>query len=230
MNRERIIQNNNIVFTIDEGLGNYKGTPNDRWFHPNGRLGAKLSLYINGKLEYTTNNASTLPDGVNKNYKTLNGNREVPTLVSGVYNLRTRMHLGRSDSKYRAFEVLSENNFDSVPVIRNKTISTSNGINLHYRYLNDSATNVPSFAWSTGCLTVLLEDLTEVINILSQHGIKYYSGQNVGKLIVNRQHISDKLKYYYKHTDGDLFNMFIGDEEMSANEIIKNAELDRYEK
>ena len=130
------------ITLLVEGLGNYKGKSNSyakkENLHSLGRLGAELGIFNNGKLIYSTKNASTLPDIPMDPYGRFNESTPTPTLCVGVYPMYTKMH-GRKKT-YPAFELGL--GAESVPVIRNSINfieykHCSNGIDFHYTSGND---------------------------------------------------------------------------------------------
>lgn len=201
-----------------EGLGGYRGTAQDKKFHPKGRMGARVSVYHKGKRVFRTNNASTLPDSISASYaKKFNSGYPVPTTIEGVFDIYTKLHNG----KYKAVEL--GKNSERIPVIREYVMSTSYAINMHYRKVSDYKT----FAWSTGCLTVQNEDLQELFSIL---GIRTFSGQFVGKLIIDRSNLSKELANHYKEEYGECFNKFSSAIYKSSEQKIGEAAIENLAK
>jgi len=195
---DEIIKANDICIIFYEGIGSYAGNAIDKTYHPKGRLGARISVYFKGKKVFTTNYASTLPDSISQDIaKKFNGGSPIPCTIQGVFDVYTKMHMG----KYKALE-LGKNN-ETIPVIRGGVMGSSAAINMHYRSLNDSANG--SFVWSAGCLTILEKDIYALFEEL---GIRTFSGQYVGKLIIDRSNLSDELAEHYKKIYGNMFSEF----------------------
>lgn len=177
-----------IILCI-EGLGSYKGKARNARIrkHPKGRMGAIFACIIDGELHYTTN-ASTLPDdpmGVG----VFNDNTPVPTIQHGIYKVYSKLHHGRPSMEVGLYG-------ETAPVIRKTGISTSCAINIHRRSIND----YNNFAWSTGCITILEEQLKRLLEVLgvTKNGKYNDSGRYIGKLIVDRSCISKELQETYQ--------------------------------
>lgn len=186
-NLESLLSENSIVIVVEEGKGSYKGESRNHGFNPNGRCGAKVTAYKDGKIVYTSMNASTLPDSVSIWYSdNLNGGTPIPTVCEGIYEVYGKMHLG----KHKALELGLGS--QTVPVIRRDKVSTSSAINFHYRALDDpSASSI--WASSTGCITMLKNELYEMFEVL---GINKFNGNHVGKIIIDRGGICEDKKLY----------------------------------
>lgn len=200
-NLERLFSKNSIVIVVEEGKGSYRGRSRNPKFNPCGRMGARVSAYKNKELVYVSNNASTLPDSVSKWYATnINDCSPIPCVCEGVYDVYGKMHLG----KHKALE-LGLNNA-TVPVIRNDVLSTSNAINFHYRKANDPSVN-SMYASSVGCITMLKNELYEMLNVL---GVNSFNGNYVGKVVVDRSGICEDKKLYdmYKEYFKNTINNF----------------------
>ncbi|WP_113675653.1 hypothetical protein [Vallitalea guaymasensis] len=205
---------------LAEGLGDYRGKPNSygKELHKLGRMGAELGIFKNGTLIYSTKNVSTLPDIPMDVKARFNHGSQTPTLCTGVYPLYTKLH---GSKREEAFEL--GKGAEIVPVIRNSKQyieyeSISSGINLHHRSMNDSET----WAWSTGCQTVLEEDFKQILKILGKwKNGKYIQGVYVGKIIIDRSQIPYTLQERYKKRYGKFYsNCF------NTNDIVTNTSKD----
>lgn len=174
-----------ILIKIIEGAGDYNGIAQDKAFHSKGRMGAEVQVYQDNKLIFASKNASTLPDSISFDYaRKFNSGSPIPIISEGKYPLYLHMHNG----KERAFEI--GKGMETVPVIRDIQLSQSSYINIHSRNLNDTS----SFAWSTGCITILKEDIEEMFSLL---GLKTFNGQYLGQLEIVRNEIDSELMNYY---------------------------------
>jgi hypothetical protein len=216
LKKEPSLKEEEYVIILAEGLGDYKGKQNSyakaRNLHSLGRIGAELGIFKNGKLIYSTKNASTLADIPMDIYGKFNDKTATPTVCTGVYSLYTKLH-----KKKNAFELGLYS--QKIPVIRNSKKyveykSDSSGIDLHYRTLNDSN------LWgnSTGCQTVLKEDFMKILEIIGKwDNGKYLPGKYVGKLIIDRSQINSTLRTRYKTLYGDYFDQCFN---LKDNDII----------
>ena len=202
---QHIIDSNDIVIIFYEGLGSYSGTPIDKAYHPKGRMGARVSVYKKGEKVFSTNYASTLPDGIGVLHQKFNGGSPVPTTKEMLYDVYSTMHL----SKYKALELGKWS--ESVPVIRGDNESSSSGINVHRRKSNDYS----SFAWSTGCLTILDGEIERMIDCLD---IGSFNGEYVGKLIVDRTNMDQELYSLYESYYPNMFSDFCTPEGLTSTE------------
>lgn len=185
-----------IRIVIKEGKGSYKGIAQDKSFHPKGRMGAKVEAYLNDQLVYVTKNVSTLPDSISVEYaRKYNGGSPVPIICEGTYDIYSHMHKGKEN----AIEI--GKGLEATPVIRGNSLSESSYINIHSRSLND----VSNFAWSTGCITILKEDIQEMFQVL---GIKTFNGQHLGKVVIDRTEIDNELMQHYNSILGEMTRYF----------------------
>ena len=172
-----------LEFKLYEGLGSFYGDPKDKNLHPNGRMGARLEVYNDGKLIFESENCSTLPDSLTDEYsEKYNNGMDIPVACEGTHDLYVKYH---NDKK--AFEVGKE-----LPVMRKNVLSTSTGINFHQRESHDPV----AWASSTGCLTILFSDLERLLDLLDINASEFNKNACIGILSIDRRYI-DKDTYWY---------------------------------
>jgi hypothetical protein len=225
LKKKPTLKQKEYTIVLAEGLGNYDGKQNtyakNRNLHNLGRMGAELGIFHNGRLIFSSKNASTLPDIPMDNLGRFNDKTPTPTACIGVYPLYTKMH-GRK-KKYPAFELGKYN--QTIPVIRNNKSyieykSTSCAINLHYRTKNDSML----FGWSTGCQTMLKEDFDKVIKVLGRwKSGKYVEGQYVADIIIDRSQVTETLQTRYKSLYGKYFKECFNLDDNNINVYMPNT-------
>ncbi len=180
-----------------EGLGAYTGMARKECMskHPNGRMGAVFAAFVDGELYYTSH-ASTLPDDPQGSGEKFNDGMPIPTVQKGIYKVYSKLHKGRP-----ALELgLGQ---EKIPVIRRSGLSTSTGINIHRRTMDD----LPLFAWSTGCITVLEDRFTRIIEKIGVTKDGKYLGDKryIGKVIIDRTLINSDLQLLYHNIYGSCY-------------------------
>jgi hypothetical protein len=194
MKYDKLLKPNEVTMIFYDGYGSKTGIPQDKDFHPDGRMNSLVVVYKGLKEVFRTKYASSLPDSLSDTFAAnYNDKRPIPTIPEGMYSLYTTMHRG----KYEAFEV----GYGDISVIRGGKMSTSSGINVHYRNTNDPY----SYASSAGCPTITTLEIKRLIKIL---GITNFSKVKIGSLIVDRSNISEKLAKVYSGYYGDMFDRF----------------------
>lgn len=108
-----------------------------------------LVVMKDGEIDYITKNGSTLPSNPSKTDGNPAGNA---VLMEGTYSLVGINHRGN----YSAAQVQKNASGSRLPVYRHGTVyNNANGVNIH------TAGTDTSVAWSTGCITVAMQDYAD---------------------------------------------------------------------
>ncbi|MEA4962439.1 hypothetical protein [Lutispora sp.] len=181
----------NIFFFEGAGSYNRKDNPN----HPEGRYGAMVIVVKDGRIEFISTRASTLPNNPD-GYWAENEKGRMFTIDSGVYKYVSVMHKSNSPQKrYPALNVQAikfdkkTNSIiytDRVPGTRTLVINdpstryktTGGGINIHKGIPDDKRASATS-GWSTGCLTIHPNDYAQFAQTVG------FASENDGSVDVN---------------------------------------------
>jgi hypothetical protein len=165
-----------LVFFF-EGDGSYSHKQAD---HPEGRYGAMVIVVIEGEIEYTSKNASTLPD-----YEKIDA-----TVNDGVYEFVGGRH--KISEPKKMYSALRVRNGGVVPSTKgkNKKPHNATGINIH-KGVN---TDVPNPKTSIGCITIHKDEFTQFVIAVGvvKHSIKEEPKPVQGLAIIDRK---DREKY-----------------------------------
>lgn len=139
----------------------FKNADADAEYHADGRYKAMTVVISNGKIQYLTTNASTLPD-----YPDSNSGKGTSTLNEGTFRFFSGLHKGQ----YPALRVTQVSNQTKdwsstpVPVTRGEdnTSSSAGDINVHMGYSTTRS--------SDGCLTIHHSDYDEFSRAVGYNG------------------------------------------------------------
>jgi len=145
------------IILFFEGAGDYKGRLKEgssgqlAGMHSKGRFGAMAIVVINGKIEFMSTNASTLPDNPHDPYKQSN---TVSTVKPGVYHIQSDYSGGGTAQKYVGFATgtkygPSEGKGDQIDTYRLKGNLQGEGCDIHPGWDEVSTKS------STGCITIM---------------------------------------------------------------------------
>lgn len=180
-------QGTNVFFF--EGVGNNSSSGS--------RMNAMCVVVKNGRITYINCNSSTIPDDPFSPWK--NGNTDMPTLKSGIYNFTTVNHKGYAALNVSNGKVVrhsSQNSYYN---------STSDQINIHRRSSN-SINN--SWVNSAGCLIVgstpsnknssdnEYARFIQAVGIVGSNGSSNqgYTSYVTGKVVVDRSYAGNYLR------------------------------------